>query len=133
MKNQAAFDKLLYYKNKLQIAGFISFPIAQIKIAKYVTFLSISHQIRFCTTSDQVLEISTANKRGSSTSETPLKRIQDGNFFDIIMRYSLKFPSLVQYFLLLGNSIFLHFRAISNKLKKVVSIRVAMCIESSIC
>ncbi|KRX63671.1 hypothetical protein T09_8736, partial [Trichinella sp. T9] len=40
----------LYYKNKLQIAGFISFPIAQIKIAKYVTFLPISHQIRFCTT-----------------------------------------------------------------------------------
>ncbi|KRX35560.1 hypothetical protein T09_13859 [Trichinella sp. T9] len=39
------------------------------------------------------------------------------------MRCSLKFPCLVQYFLLLGNSIFLHFRAISNKLKKVVSIR----------
>ncbi|KRX47849.1 hypothetical protein T05_12101 [Trichinella murrelli] len=56
-----------------------------------------------------------------------------GNFFDIIMRCSLKFPCLVQYFLLLGNSIFLHFRAISNKLKKVVSIRVVMCIKSSIC
>ncbi|KRZ60941.1 hypothetical protein T02_5685 [Trichinella nativa] len=39
------------------------------------------------------------------------------------MKYSLKVLSLVQYFLLLGNSIFLHFRAISNKLKKVVSIR----------
>ncbi|KRX80219.1 hypothetical protein T06_15083 [Trichinella sp. T6] len=47
--------------------SFISLPIAQIKIAKYVTFLSISHEIRFCTTSDQ----------GSSTSETPLKRSQD--------------------------------------------------------
>ncbi|KRY47917.1 hypothetical protein T03_16750 [Trichinella britovi] len=35
--------------------SFISFSIAQIKIAKYVTFLSISHQIRFCTTSDQPL------------------------------------------------------------------------------
>ncbi|KRY08453.1 hypothetical protein T12_7830, partial [Trichinella patagoniensis] len=47
-------------------------------------------------------------------------------FFDIIMRYSLKTPSLVQYFVVLGKSIFLHFRPISNKLKKVVSIRVEM-------
>ncbi|KRX76293.1 hypothetical protein T06_3595 [Trichinella sp. T6] len=46
--------------------------------------------------------------------------------FNIIMRYSLKFPSLVQYFLVLGNSIFLHFRSISNKLKTTVSIRVEM-------
>ncbi|KRZ90180.1 hypothetical protein T08_2153 [Trichinella sp. T8] len=30
--------------------GIISLPIAQIKIAKYLTFLPISHQIRFCTT-----------------------------------------------------------------------------------
>ncbi|KRX63647.1 hypothetical protein T09_6166 [Trichinella sp. T9] len=64
---QQSIKGLLYYKNKLQIAGFISFSIAQIKIAKYVTFLSISHQIRFCTTSDQ----------GSSTSGTPLKRIDN--------------------------------------------------------
>ncbi|KRX28165.1 hypothetical protein T07_3167 [Trichinella nelsoni] len=28
----------------------------------------------------------------------------------MIMRYSLKFPTLVQYFFVLGNSIFLHFR-----------------------
>ncbi|KRX23674.1 hypothetical protein T07_5730 [Trichinella nelsoni] len=40
----------------------------------------------------------------------------------MIMRYSLKFPSLVQYFFVLGNSIFLHFRSVSNKLKKVVSL-----------
>ncbi|KRY47920.1 hypothetical protein T03_16534, partial [Trichinella britovi] len=112
----------LYYKNKLQI-----------KIAKYVTFLPISHQIRFCTTSDQVLESSTANKRNSVETDPGWLNFGIGNFFDIIMRYSLKFPSLVQYFLLLGNSIFLHFRAISNKFKKVVSIRVAMCIKSSIC
>ncbi|KRZ53437.1 hypothetical protein T02_7292 [Trichinella nativa] len=50
--------------------------------------------------------------------------------FDIIIRYSLKFPSLVQYFLVLGNSIFLHFRSISNKLKTTVSIRVQMLIRS---
>ncbi|KRX55878.1 hypothetical protein T09_11995 [Trichinella sp. T9] len=43
-----------------------------------------------------------------------------GNVICIIERYSLKFPSLVQYFLVLGNSIFLHFWSISNKLKKVV-------------
>ncbi|KRX24113.1 hypothetical protein T07_8274, partial [Trichinella nelsoni] len=49
------------------------------------------------------------------------------------MRYSLKLPSFVQYFVVLGKSIFLHFRTISNNLKKVVSIRVEMCIKSSIC
>ncbi|KRX24263.1 hypothetical protein T07_8724 [Trichinella nelsoni] len=51
----------------------------------------------------------------------------------IVMRYSLKLPSFVQYFVVLGKSIFLHFRTISNNLKKVVSIRVEMCIKSSIC
>ncbi|KRX26486.1 hypothetical protein T07_11085 [Trichinella nelsoni] len=56
-----------------------------------------------------------------------------GKFFDIIMKYSLIPFSVVQYFVVLGKSIFLHFRAISNKLKNVVSIRVAMCIKSSIC
>ncbi|KRX33833.1 hypothetical protein T05_5013 [Trichinella murrelli] len=35
-------------------------------------------------------------------------------------------PRLVQYFVVLGKSIFLHFRSISNKLKKVVSIWVEM-------
>ncbi|KRY59005.1 hypothetical protein T03_14002 [Trichinella britovi] len=42
------------------------------------------------------------------------------------MRYSLKLTSFVQYFVVLGKSIFLHFRPISNKLKNVVSIRVEM-------
>ncbi|KRX80227.1 hypothetical protein T06_14494 [Trichinella sp. T6] len=75
--------------------SFISFPIAQIKIAKYVTFLSISHQIRFCTTSDQVCIPRQINAYVSSKwpltfpcaylytlenspSESPLKRIDDG-------------------------------------------------------
>ncbi|KRX24198.1 hypothetical protein T07_195 [Trichinella nelsoni] len=44
------------------------------------------------------------------------------------MRYSLKLPSFVQYFVVLGKSIFLHFRTISNNLKKVVSIRVEIII-----
>ncbi|KRY32330.1 hypothetical protein T01_12502 [Trichinella spiralis] len=35
------------------------------------------------------------------------------------MRYSFTFCTLVQYFVVLGNLIFLHFRSISNKLKKV--------------
>ncbi|KRZ86202.1 hypothetical protein T08_6205, partial [Trichinella sp. T8] len=62
------------------------------------------------------------NTQGSGQSETPLIRIDDRKFSDIIMRYSLKMPRLVQYFVVLGKSIFLHFRSISNKLKKVVSI-----------
>ncbi|KRZ82384.1 hypothetical protein T08_14596 [Trichinella sp. T8] len=39
------------------------------------------------------------------------------------MRYSFTLRSVVQYFVVLGNSIFLHFRTILNKLKKVASIR----------
>ncbi|KRX66934.1 hypothetical protein T09_3500 [Trichinella sp. T9] len=59
------------------------------------------------------------NTQGSCTTGTPLIRIQ-GNIFTIIMRYSFKLRSVVQYFVVLGNSIFLHFRSVSNKLKKVV-------------
>ncbi|KRX67242.1 hypothetical protein T09_6029, partial [Trichinella sp. T9] len=66
------------------------------------------------------------NTQGSSPSETPLIPIDDRKFFDIIMKYLLKLPSVVQYFAVLSMSIFLHFRSISNKLKKVVSIRVEM-------
>ncbi|KRX32308.1 hypothetical protein T05_2677 [Trichinella murrelli] len=73
------------------------------------------------------------NTQGSGPFENRLKRIGGEKFLNIIMRYSLKLPSIVQYFLVLGKSIFLHFRSISNKLKKVVSIRVEMCIKSSIC
>ncbi|KRY24458.1 hypothetical protein T01_8882, partial [Trichinella spiralis] len=56
------------------------------------------------------------NTQGSSPSETSLKRIDDETFFDIIMGYSLKLPSFVQYFVVLSKSIFLHFWSISNKL-----------------
>ncbi|KRY05560.1 hypothetical protein T12_874, partial [Trichinella patagoniensis] len=85
-----------------------------------------------CTTRKR-LPCAYLNTQGSSQSETPLIPIDDKKFFDIIMRYSLKIPRLVQYFVVLGKSIFLHFRSISNKLKKVVSIWVEMCIKSSIC
>ncbi|KRY34453.1 hypothetical protein T01_9955 [Trichinella spiralis] len=66
------------------------------------------------------------NTQGSIPSETPLIPIDDRKFFDIIMRHSLKMPSLVQYFVVFGKSIFLHFRSISNKLIKVVSKWVEM-------
>ncbi|KRY30240.1 hypothetical protein T03_6719, partial [Trichinella britovi] len=72
------------------------------------------------------------NTQGSCTTGTPLIRIQ-GNIFTIIRRYSFTLRTLVQYFVVLGNSIFLHFRSISNKLIEVVSIRVEMSLESSIC
>ncbi|KRZ97217.1 hypothetical protein T08_5872, partial [Trichinella sp. T8] len=55
-----------------------------------------------------------------------------GDFLAIIMRYSLTFCTLVQYFLALGNLIFFHFRTILNKLKKVISLRYDMCIKASI-
>ncbi|KRX80759.1 hypothetical protein T06_3702 [Trichinella sp. T6] len=71
------------------------------------------------------------NTQGSCTTGTPLIRIQ-GNIFTIIRRYSFSLRTLVQYFVVLGNSIFLHFRPISNKLKKVVSLQFEMVIKSSI-
>ncbi|KRX84205.1 hypothetical protein T06_12302 [Trichinella sp. T6] len=71
------------------------------------------------------------NTQGSGTTGTPLIRIQ-GNIFTIIRRYSFTLRTLVQYFVVLGNSIFLHFRPISNKLKKVVSLQFEMVIKSSI-
>ncbi|KRX12093.1 hypothetical protein T07_4319, partial [Trichinella nelsoni] len=54
------------------------------------------------------------------------------NVFVIKMRFPFTLRTLVQYFLVLGKSIFLHFRSISIKLIKVVSLRFVMCIKSSI-
>ncbi|KRZ65228.1 hypothetical protein T10_11211, partial [Trichinella papuae] len=53
----------------------------------------------------------------------------NGNIFDISVTYSMKLRSLVQYFFVLGNPIFLHFRPILISLIKVVSPRLEMCIE----
>ncbi|KRX82167.1 hypothetical protein T06_11510, partial [Trichinella sp. T6] len=72
-------------------------------------------------------------KQGSSLSETTCKRIDNEKIVHIIVKYSLKMPSLVQYFVVMSKQFFLHFRSISNKLKNVVSIRVDMSIKSSIC
>ncbi|KRY41196.1 hypothetical protein T01_5737 [Trichinella spiralis] len=54
-----------------------------------------------------------------------------GNVLCIIVRYSLKLPSLVQYFFVLGKSIFLHFPSIWNKFIEIVSGRLEMTIKSS--
>ncbi|KRX17065.1 hypothetical protein T07_10698, partial [Trichinella nelsoni] len=67
------------------------------------------------------------NTQESRSPGTPVR-----NVFVIKMRFSFTLRTLVQYFLVLGNSIFLHFRSISIKLIKVVSLRFAMCIKSSI-
>ncbi|KRY41103.1 hypothetical protein T01_6662 [Trichinella spiralis] len=71
------------------------------------------------------------NTRDSSPFGTLLQRLQDGNVLCIIVRYSLKLPSLVQYFFVLGKSIFLHFPSIWNKFIEIVSGRLQMTIKSS--
>ncbi|KRZ07794.1 hypothetical protein T11_4619 [Trichinella zimbabwensis] len=53
----------------------------------------------------------------------------NGNIFDISEKYSMKLRSLVQYFFVLGNPIFLHFQPILFSLIKVVSPWVEMCIK----
>ncbi|KRX43938.1 hypothetical protein T05_9923, partial [Trichinella murrelli] len=71
------------------------------------------------------------NTQESSPSGTPLKRQQDGNVFFIIVRYFLKLRSLLQYFFVLGKSIFLHFPSIWNQFIEIVSGRFEMRIKSS--
>ncbi|KRY35302.1 hypothetical protein T01_4510, partial [Trichinella spiralis] len=64
------------------------------------------------------------NTQKRSPSGTPLKRLQNGNIFYIIVRYSLKLRSLVQYLFVLGKSIFLHFPSNWNKFINIVSGRI---------
>ncbi|KRY33580.1 hypothetical protein T01_7774, partial [Trichinella spiralis] len=66
------------------------------------------------------------NTQKSSPFLTPFKRLQNGNVFCIIVRYSLKLRSLVQYFFVLGKSIFLHFPSNWNKFINIVSGRIEM-------
>ncbi|KRY18807.1 hypothetical protein T12_83 [Trichinella patagoniensis] len=65
------------------------------------------------------------NTQESSPSGSPLKQVQD-------VRYSMKLSSLLQYFFVLGKSIFLHFPSIWNKFIEIVSGWFAMPIKSSI-
>ncbi|KRZ82689.1 hypothetical protein T08_15981 [Trichinella sp. T8] len=53
------------------------------------------------------------NTQESSPSRTPLKRLQDG--------YLMNLRSLVQYFVVLGKPIFLHFPSIWNQFIEIVS------------
>ncbi|KRX35070.1 hypothetical protein T05_3393 [Trichinella murrelli] len=126
----------------------LRFVLLRLKSYNHRTFLAITRQIRinkrnFWKVLRQInayvlnkwllkLQCAYLNTQGSSPSDTPLKRIDDGKFFIIIMRFLFILRTIVQYFLVLGNSIFLHFRSISIKLIKVVSLRFAMCIKSSI-
>ncbi|KRY52293.1 hypothetical protein T03_11149 [Trichinella britovi] len=74
---QEACLRLLYYKNELHTAGFISFSIALIKIA---TFWKVSRQTNAYMSNKWPLKLSGAylNTQGSSPSGTPLKWIDNG-------------------------------------------------------
>ncbi|KRY54787.1 hypothetical protein T03_5478 [Trichinella britovi] len=78
-----------------------------------------------------ILACAYLNTQESSPSRTPLKRLQDGNVFCIILRSELKLKNLVQYFFVLRKSIFLHFPSIWNKFIEIVSGRFEMPIKSS--
>ncbi|KRY06493.1 hypothetical protein T12_3573 [Trichinella patagoniensis] len=72
------------------------------------------------------------NTQESSPSGTPLKRLQDGNVFYIILRYSMNLRSLMQYFFVFCKSIFLYFPSIWNQFIEIFSGRLEMPIKSSI-
>ncbi|KRY35292.1 hypothetical protein T01_3318, partial [Trichinella spiralis] len=84
--------------------GFACISDVPTKIASLYNFFAISRQIRVCTTCDQ-FACAYLNTQESSPSGTSLKRLQDGNVFYIIVRYSMKLRSLVQYFFVLGKSL----------------------------
>ncbi|KRZ60865.1 hypothetical protein T02_10496 [Trichinella nativa] len=136
--------------------GFASISNVPTKFASLYNFFATSRQIRICTTCDQgffrnfvfweviwqtnpnllnkwPLKFACAylNTQESSPSGTPLKRQQDGNVFFIIVRYLLKLRSLLQYFFVLGKSIFLHFPSIWNQFIEIVLGRFEMRIKSS--
>ncbi|KRX75774.1 hypothetical protein T06_5199 [Trichinella sp. T6] len=137
--------ELYSIRNRQQVS--FKFPSLPLKSHHPSTFFAISRQIRVHTTrfwkvlrqinpygsNKWTPKFASAyiNTKRSCTTGTPLIRIQ-GNIFTIIRRYSFTLRTLVQYFVVLGNSIFLHFRPISNKLKKVVSLQFQMGIKSSI-
>ncbi|KRX74557.1 hypothetical protein T06_13539 [Trichinella sp. T6] len=90
--------RFLYFKNAFQ------------------RFWKVPRQTNGCVSNKWPLKSPCAylNTQGSSPCGTPLILINDRKFFDIIMRYSLKLASFVQYFVVLSLLIFLHFRSISN-------------------
>ncbi|KRX31937.1 hypothetical protein T05_5297, partial [Trichinella murrelli] len=99
----------------------------QIRIHK-TKFWKVLRQINAYVSNKWPLKLPCAylNTQESRPTGTPLKRIQSEK------RFLFTLLTVVQYFLVLGNSIFLHFRPIWNKFIKIVSLRFAMCIKSSI-
>ncbi|KRX84988.1 hypothetical protein T06_9275, partial [Trichinella sp. T6] len=127
--------------------GFASISNVPTKFVLLYNFFATSRQMRVCTTrfwevlwqtnpnllNKWPLKFACAylNTQESSPSGTPLKRHQDGNVFFIIVRYLLKLRSLLQYFFVLGKSIFLHFPSIWNQFIEIVLGRFEMRIKSS--
>ncbi|KRY20632.1 hypothetical protein T12_6260 [Trichinella patagoniensis] len=125
-------QQLLLAGRIIKCAGFASISDVPTKIASWYNFFAISRQIRVCTTCDQFWKVllqtnpyllnkwplkfacAYLNTQESSPSGTPLKRLQD-------VRYSMKLSSLLQYFFVLGKSIFLHFLSNWNKFIDIVS------------
>ncbi|KRX42309.1 hypothetical protein T05_14089, partial [Trichinella murrelli] len=109
----------------IKCAGFASISDVPTKIASWYNFFAISRQIRVCTTCDQPIWNSLETAPGWLNFDI-------GNVFYIIVRYSMKLSSLLQYFFVLGKSIFLHFPSIWNQFIEIVSGRFEMTIKSSI-
>ncbi|KRY49920.1 hypothetical protein T03_13166 [Trichinella britovi] len=72
------------------------------------------------------------NTQESSPSGTPLKRLQDGNVFYIILRYLMNLRSLVQYLFVLDKFIFLDFPYIWNEFIETFSTDVLSSAQVSL-
>ncbi|KRY54775.1 hypothetical protein T03_9908 [Trichinella britovi] len=121
-------------------ARFASVAVVPTKIVSLCNVFAISRQIRVCTTKFwkvpwhtylNLFACAYVNTQESSQSGTPLKRLQDGNVFYIILRYSMNLRSLVQYLFVLGKFIFLDFPSIWNEFIEILSGRYEMWIKSS--
>ncbi|KRY45044.1 hypothetical protein T03_7286, partial [Trichinella britovi] len=132
-RDSFTLSTLVQYFVVLGNSIFLHFRPISNKLKKVVSFWKVLRHINAYVSNKWPLKFPCAylNTQGSCTTGTPLIRIQ-GNIFSILRRDSFTLSTLVQYFVVLGNSIFLHFRPISNKLKKVVSLHFAMAIISSI-
>ncbi|KRX55074.1 hypothetical protein T09_5951 [Trichinella sp. T9] len=105
-------------------AGFITISDVPTKIASLYNFLQYLNKFAFVRRKQPIW----------NSLETALGwlKCDIGDVFCITVRYSLKLQSAVQYFFVLGKSIFLHFPSIWNKFIEIVSGRFEMPIKSSI-
>ncbi|KRZ00880.1 hypothetical protein T11_5417 [Trichinella zimbabwensis] len=132
---------LLYYKNKTQVQMLLqSVTIASglyYQVGRFHISLNCSHYNRIMIKRlRHYLDKSAFMKRASSLycdiSLDCDKLEEIANIHRKLFRsvkYSMKLRSLVQYFFVLGNPIFLHFRSILISLMKVVSPRLEMGIK----